>query len=247
MEAITRNSVGSRISELRKAAGFSQENLASKVNVSRQSVSNWENGIQEPSVEALLRLCSAMDVTVNEFFAGIEGPALSSADRQAALQAEVLAADAAVPEEISERVEASGDVDDVLPSSQPSGVSEERHLVTSSDSDAAVRENRKNKTIKAILITSISILAFGLVVVGLLFFPAVTYARYGDYTKLSLGTLNITHGMVIFLGLLFVLMLILEMILVVCLSVRKKRHKKSVLSSRPDIDVKQTCQNVKSA
>ena len=199
MGDMTNNSVGNRIAELRRAAGMTQEKLAAKINVSRQSVSNWENGIQEPSVETLLRLCAALNVTASEFFAGIGESTVSPAVRQAAVQAEP-ASDPAVP--------------------------------------ASEKEGRKNKTINAILIASISILAFGLVVVGLLFFPAVTYARYGDYTKLSVGTLNITHGMVIFLGFLFVLMLILEMILIVYSFVKKKRNKKSVLSSRPDTDVK---------
>lgn len=238
MVDITRNSIGNRIAELRNAAGFSQEKLASKVNVSRQSVSNWEKGIQEPSVEALLRLCSAMNVTMGEFFAGIEEPTVSPAVRQAALQAEVLAADAAAPVEISEREEASGDVDNVLPSSQPSEVSEERLAAASADPYAAVKAGRKNKIINAILISSICVLTFGLVIVGLLFFPFLPYEQYGDYSVLVMAGLNITQSTIIYFGCLFVLMSLFEIALIAYLFIRKKCYKKSVLSSRPDTDVK---------
>ncbi len=34
-----------KIYELRKASGMSQEQLAEKINVSRQSISKWESGV----------------------------------------------------------------------------------------------------------------------------------------------------------------------------------------------------------
>lgn len=36
-----------RLQELRKSKGFSQEYLAEKCNVSRQSVSKWETGVSQ--------------------------------------------------------------------------------------------------------------------------------------------------------------------------------------------------------
>jgi transcriptional regulator with XRE-family HTH domain len=38
-------SLSKRIYELRKSNGMSQEDLAEKINVSRQSISKWESGI----------------------------------------------------------------------------------------------------------------------------------------------------------------------------------------------------------
>ena len=34
-----------RLRELRKKAGYSQEELAEELNISRQAVSKWENGV----------------------------------------------------------------------------------------------------------------------------------------------------------------------------------------------------------
>lgn len=39
--------VSEKILQLRKAKGFTQEELAEKLNVSRQSVSKWESGVSQ--------------------------------------------------------------------------------------------------------------------------------------------------------------------------------------------------------
>ena len=40
-----------KLYELRRAAGLSQEELAERLNVSRQAVSKWENGAAQPELE----------------------------------------------------------------------------------------------------------------------------------------------------------------------------------------------------
>lgn len=40
----------------RTEAGLTQEELAEKLNVSRQSISNWENSHTQPSLEIFLKI-----------------------------------------------------------------------------------------------------------------------------------------------------------------------------------------------
>ena len=49
---------------LRKAKGLSQEELAIKVNVVRQTVSKWEKGLSTPDSELLIRLAEELDTSV---------------------------------------------------------------------------------------------------------------------------------------------------------------------------------------
>ena len=53
------------ILELRKKAGFSQDELAEKVFVTRQAVSRWENGETVPNTETLKLLSGVFDVSIN--------------------------------------------------------------------------------------------------------------------------------------------------------------------------------------
>jgi len=54
------------LQHLRKEAGLSQEEVAGKLFVSRQSVSKWENGAAEPGIESLKALADLYGVTVDE-------------------------------------------------------------------------------------------------------------------------------------------------------------------------------------
>lgn len=54
-----------KLQELRKTKGFSQEDLAERLNVSRQSVSKWETGLGYPETEKLLILCEVLDVDLD--------------------------------------------------------------------------------------------------------------------------------------------------------------------------------------
>ena len=53
------------LKNLRKAKGLSQEELAVKLNVVRQTVSKWEQGLSVPDSEMLLRIATELDTTVN--------------------------------------------------------------------------------------------------------------------------------------------------------------------------------------
>ena len=53
------------IKSLRKAKGISQEELAVRLNVVRQTISKWENGLSVPDAELLICLAQALDTSVN--------------------------------------------------------------------------------------------------------------------------------------------------------------------------------------
>ncbi|MBE6608883.1 MAG: helix-turn-helix transcriptional regulator [Ruminococcaceae bacterium] len=60
--------VGEKIEQYRKDAKLSQEELASKLFVSRQTVSQWENNQTSPTVDNFLRLCEVFGISMNDFF-----------------------------------------------------------------------------------------------------------------------------------------------------------------------------------
>lgn len=53
------------IKKLRKSKGLSQEELAVKLGVVRQTVSKWEKGLSVPDSEMLIKLAEELDTTVN--------------------------------------------------------------------------------------------------------------------------------------------------------------------------------------
>ena len=57
--------LGQRISELRQAANWTQVDLAKRLNISKQAVSNWENDNIMPSIEMLVRLSELFGVTTD--------------------------------------------------------------------------------------------------------------------------------------------------------------------------------------
>lgn len=57
---------GSNLKELRKVKKLSQEDLAEKVGVSRQSVSKWETGDAYPEMNNILMLCKIFNCKIND-------------------------------------------------------------------------------------------------------------------------------------------------------------------------------------
>ena len=54
--------VGKAITEARKSKGITQEELASKIGVSAQAVSKWENGHNLPDIENLMKIAELINV-----------------------------------------------------------------------------------------------------------------------------------------------------------------------------------------
>mgnify|MGYP003301770653 CR=1 FL=1 len=57
---------GDNLKLIRKSKNMSQEQLAEKVNVSRQSVSKWENGEAYPEMNNILELCKIFNCKIND-------------------------------------------------------------------------------------------------------------------------------------------------------------------------------------
>ena len=57
---------GDNLKNIRKNKKMSQESLAEKVNVSRQSVSKWENGEAYPEMNNILQLCKIFNCKIND-------------------------------------------------------------------------------------------------------------------------------------------------------------------------------------
>ena len=60
--------VGSRIKELRRALGLSQEKLALKAEVDRTYLAGVEQGKRNPSNKSLEKILKALEVSFGEFF-----------------------------------------------------------------------------------------------------------------------------------------------------------------------------------
>ncbi len=62
--------LGENIKTLRKQKGYSQETLAEQLNVVRQTVSKWENGISVPDAEILGSIADLFEVSVSDLLGG---------------------------------------------------------------------------------------------------------------------------------------------------------------------------------
>ncbi len=58
--------LGNNIYTLRKEKGLSQEKLAEKINVTRQTISNWELGETSPNPEQLILLSKELNKSIDE-------------------------------------------------------------------------------------------------------------------------------------------------------------------------------------
>ena len=62
--------ISKRLKELRTVSGFSQEKLAELLDVSRQTISSWENERSYPDVHNLIMLCDIYSVSLDDLMKG---------------------------------------------------------------------------------------------------------------------------------------------------------------------------------
>ena len=63
--------IGNRIQSLRKQRGLTQEELADKMNVSIQMVSNLERGNKAIRIDNLVNLCQILDASADYILTGV--------------------------------------------------------------------------------------------------------------------------------------------------------------------------------
>lgn len=65
-EEQSEENIGKRIRDARKAAGMTQAELADKLGISYQGITQWENGLRNPKYESLCKIADAIGITVGE-------------------------------------------------------------------------------------------------------------------------------------------------------------------------------------
>lgn len=61
---------GENLKAMRKAKGYTQEELAIKINVVRQTVSKWEKGLSVPDADMLSQIAEVLDTKVSVLLGG---------------------------------------------------------------------------------------------------------------------------------------------------------------------------------
>ncbi len=64
----TKKLIGTRLKELRRSKGLSQEQLAEKADINSKYLSRMECGTENPTLDMLIKLANALDVEMWEIF-----------------------------------------------------------------------------------------------------------------------------------------------------------------------------------
>ncbi len=59
---------GDRIREFRLMRGMNQPQLAAKLGITKNSITNWEAGTSRPEFDTIVRLCTVLDISADTFF-----------------------------------------------------------------------------------------------------------------------------------------------------------------------------------
>ncbi len=77
-----KKSFGKYITEKRKAAGLTQEELANKLYVIPTTVSKWERGMTYPDITMITNLCKELHISEHEFFTACDDEATNQEKRE---------------------------------------------------------------------------------------------------------------------------------------------------------------------
>lgn len=62
--------IGNKIKEARNGAGLTQDQAAEKIMVSRQTISNWENGKTMPDIASVIKMSDLYHISLDELLKG---------------------------------------------------------------------------------------------------------------------------------------------------------------------------------
>ena len=72
---MTDNSFGERLAKLRESKGWLQRDLAFRMSVKANTISNWEKGISRPNLDQICQLCQVLAVTSDHLLGLDKSPA----------------------------------------------------------------------------------------------------------------------------------------------------------------------------
>ena len=55
-----------KLRECREEAGLTQDDIAERLSLTRQAISKWERGINEPDIETIVQLADMYNVTIDQ-------------------------------------------------------------------------------------------------------------------------------------------------------------------------------------
>lgn len=62
------NSFGENLQRIRKEKKITQQELATRLNITKNTISNWETNLTQPSIEQIKLLCEMFEITPNELY-----------------------------------------------------------------------------------------------------------------------------------------------------------------------------------
>ena len=78
--------IGNKINQLRKLSGMTQEQLAEKLNVSRQTISKWESDSTSPDLESIVKISRIFHVSLDDLLKEGETGMANKNDEQLTLE-----------------------------------------------------------------------------------------------------------------------------------------------------------------
>lgn len=77
--------IGNQLNQLRKLSGMTQEQLAEKLNVSRQTISKWEAGTTLPDLDSVVKISRMFHISLDDLLLE-EEPCMTERDEQITLE-----------------------------------------------------------------------------------------------------------------------------------------------------------------